>query len=199
MFGTVFLTLGITLYTMSDTIFDLRIQYDIVCGETVRLPFENNVNPNVCMIELDIEQPIEGPVYVYYQLENFYQNHRNYVISRSNEQLLGKELDVAQLSHDCNPIITNGDLGFTKSVNNSTLDENAAAFPCGLVAQSFFNDTYTFYSEIVDESDLQKNRIEIDDSDIAWESDVKNKFFNMESEWETNQWIDVSDRKQNHV
>lgn len=119
MFGTVFLTLGITLYSMSDAIFDLRIQYDMVCGETVGLPFEKNVNPNVCMIELDIKERIEGPVYVYYQLENFYQNHRNYVVSRSDEQLLGKELDVGgKLSHDCSPIITNGDLGFTKSVNN---------------------------------------------------------------------------------
>jgi len=26
---------------------------------------------------------MEGPVYVYYQLDNFYQNHRRYVKSRS--------------------------------------------------------------------------------------------------------------------
>lgn len=28
---------------------------------------------------------VTGPVYVYYQLDNFYQNHRRYVKSRDNE------------------------------------------------------------------------------------------------------------------
>jgi hypothetical protein len=28
---------------------------------------------------------IKSPIYVYYQLDNFYQNHRRYVKSRDNE------------------------------------------------------------------------------------------------------------------
>ena len=32
---------------------------------------------------------MEGPVYVYYELRKFYQNHRSYVKSRSYDQLMG--------------------------------------------------------------------------------------------------------------
>jgi len=34
---------------------------------------------------VDIENKVKGPVYIYYQLNNFYQNHRRYVKSRDNE------------------------------------------------------------------------------------------------------------------
>ena len=84
---------------------------------------------------------------------------------------------------DCDPIITNKDLEFTRSYNGTTLDPDAAAFPCGLVAKSFFNDTFVLYKQ-TEEGQLG-DKIEINDSDIAWESDVKHKFKNMDGEWES--------------
>ena len=61
-------------------------------------------------MDLDpIEQDIKGPVYVYYQLDNFYQNHRRYVKSRDSAQLNGQYKGADKLS-DCDPIITVGDL-----------------------------------------------------------------------------------------
>lgn len=56
-----------------------------------------------------IDTRIEGPVYVYYQLDNFYQNHRRYVKSRENSQLAGQYLEVSELSN-CDPIIKVEDL-----------------------------------------------------------------------------------------
>ena len=41
-------------------------------------------------------------MYVYYQLKNFYQNHRTYVKSRSDKQLLGTELEKDEMD-DCLP------------------------------------------------------------------------------------------------
>ena len=35
---------------------------------------------------------MKAPVYFYYKLENFYQNHRRYVKSRNDDQLAGKVL-----------------------------------------------------------------------------------------------------------
>lgn len=32
---------------------------------------------------------------MYYGLQNFYQNHRRYALSRSDEQLLGRNVDVS--------------------------------------------------------------------------------------------------------
>lgn len=64
----------------------------------------------LCEVKLDeIKTDIKGPVYVYYQLNNFYQNHRRYVKSRDSSQLNGNYVPVDKLG-DCDPIITVGDL-----------------------------------------------------------------------------------------
>ena len=40
------------------------------------------------------------------------------------------------------------------------------------------------------------SNITIDDSDIAWESDVEHKFKNMDIDnWQSKQWLDVTNRK----
>ena len=56
-----------------------------------------------------IDKEVEGPLYVFYQLDNFYQNHRRYVKSRDNGQLGGKYKTVAELT-DCDPIIKVGQM-----------------------------------------------------------------------------------------
>ena len=62
------------------------------------------------------------PVYMYYGLTNFYQNHRRYVKSRDESQLLG---DVEkEPNSDCTP--------FAKL-------ENKTIVPCGAIANSLFN------------------------------------------------------------
>jgi len=61
------------------------------------------------------------------------------------------------------------------------LDE--PAFPCGLVAKSFFNDTFTIYRQ------GDSKPIVIDDNNIAWKSDVDYKFKNLgRSDWRDIQW-----------
>ena len=107
----------------------------------------------MCTLDEELASDIPQPVYVYYQLDNFYQNHRRYVKSRSNEQLQGEYIEVADLD-DCDPIKTNADLGRPTAYDGSTdlqSEENKGkpAFPCGLVAKSFFNDTFTFH-QLVD-------------------------------------------------
>lgn len=57
----------------------------------------------------EITSEVKGPVYVYYQLNNFYQNHRRYVKSRDSSQLNGNYLTTDKLG-DCDPIIKVGDL-----------------------------------------------------------------------------------------
>ena len=50
--------------------------------------YDDKCTPDtVCTINVPIEKDMDGPVYFYYKLSNFYQNHRRYVKSRSDEQL----------------------------------------------------------------------------------------------------------------
>jgi LEM3 (ligand-effect modulator 3) family / CDC50 family len=40
-------------------------------------------------VSFKLDRDVKGPVLVYYELENYYQNHRRYVNSYSTAQLLG--------------------------------------------------------------------------------------------------------------
>ncbi len=64
-----------------------------------------------------------GPLYVYYSLENFYQNHRLYVSSVDSIQLAGQKQTKDTLESSCNSKVTSG----SQLIN-----------PCGLIANSYF-------------------------------------------------------------
>ena len=182
-FGLIFLTLGITLYVMSEKIQGVVYQYD-----------KCSTAPTTCTSVIEIDSDIPAPIYVYYQLDNFYQNHRRYVKSRSNEQLMGNELSVSQLS-DCDPITTNANLATGKILaydKTTELKGDDPAFPCGLVAKSYFNDTFELWTMVEDQP---SENITIADNDIAWDSDVKYKFKNLPGDWESKQWTDIENRK----
>ena len=78
-----------------------------------------------------LAKDIDTDLHVYYQLTNFYQNHRIYVASKSNDQLRGlSTVTKESATKDC---------GGVKTTSNSSLQLN----PCGLIANSFFTDTIT--------------------------------------------------------
>lgn len=41
-------------------------------------------------LKFTFDEDADGPIYVYYELENYYQNHRRYVSSRDPYQLEGE-------------------------------------------------------------------------------------------------------------
>jgi len=53
-------------------------------------------------------------------------------------------MDTANLG-DCDPIITVDNLENFTTYNGKKLPSGAPANPCGLVAKSFFNDTFFLY------------------------------------------------------
>lgn len=91
------------------------------------------------------------PIYVYYQLDNFYQNHRRYVKSRNDQQLRDK--NEANETNYCDPEKTT---------------DGKPIVPCGLIAWSLFNDTYSFSR---DGKNITVNR-----KHISWKSDRDHKF-----------------------
>lgn len=81
-----------------------------------------------CTLQFEIPADLGSPVFLYYKLTNFYQNHRRYVRSLDSDQLKGRNRTASQLDgSDCKP------LGST--------DDHRPIYPCGLIANSIFNDT----------------------------------------------------------
>lgn len=112
-----------------------------------------------CRIDFKLEQDFRGKVYMYYGLSNYYQNHRRYVKSRDDDQLLGR---LGDPSSDCEPF--------------ARVDGKPIA-PCGAIANSLFNDTLkiTWHHE-------GEKEVPLLNTGIAWPSDKTIKFRNPEGD-----------------
>lgn len=93
-----------------------------------------------------------------------------------------------QISTLCSPIVTNADLYVTKAIDGTPLVSTAPANPCGIIAYSIFNDSYTFTfpngsaltslttDGIAWPSDLQKYKIS--DASLQWYNVTDPRFMN---------------------
>jgi hypothetical protein len=59
------------------------------CAEILSQSSVVLTSPCQCDVHMRIDEAMIGDVYFYYALTNFYQNHRRYVRSRNDDQLLG--------------------------------------------------------------------------------------------------------------
>ena len=143
-----------------------------------------------CTITLQIKNTMKPKIMIYYQLNGFYQNHRRYVKSKSDEQLHGKDFTLEEMknSQDCDPAITNADMGKDKSIIGTKLNPDELAVPCGLIAKSYFNDNFTNW-ELDDGTQI--TQISPNEKDIAWKADKELKYKNTNKP--EKQWIDMTD------
>jgi len=140
-------------------------------------------------------------VYVYYQLSNFYQNHRRYVKSRSDVQLAGSSKDAKETLGDCSPWETFADHTPNTYDDISGVNETKLSTyklnPCGLIAGSQFNDTLVLKSGIckTDSACDKASDVTWTKNGIAWDSDKEKKFHNIDgySGPSLSQQIDVED------
>jgi len=138
-----------------------------------------------------------GPSYVYYELENFYMNHRDFVKSRIYAQLRGEVYINSRNNSECAGAITmsemfNNDESKYISVGGRKMNGSEFASPCGLIAKSFFNDTYElFYEDRDNNGKIGKRSISINETAIANNYD-KIYMFHNHKDYKENQWIDVT-------
>jgi uncharacterized protein YxeA len=154
--GIAFMILGSTFVQLSDSVVELHHKYDGSGADTEDCKITSFNQGKKCTVSVKATAKMKAPIYVYYQIDNFYQNHRQYVKSWSYEQLLGDYTMTSKdddLSDACSSLLTNG----SKVLN-----------PCGLVANSLFNDVITLSSSSA--------YAPMTHNSIAWKSDVEHKF-----------------------
>ncbi|ODV59767.1 CDC50/LEM3 family protein [Ascoidea rubescens DSM 1968] len=148
-----------------DDYYDFRFKEDISIKPqwkyTVNLSESDPEENGLCHLQFQIPNDIGSPVFFFYKLNNFYANHRRYVVSFSEDQINGKAASLDAIKNtvgaNCEPL---------------SVDSNGTRYyPCGLIANSLFNDTFTMPKGV--------NQTSIDydmtQEGIAWESD-KNRF-----------------------
>eukprot|EP00026_Physarum_polycephalum_P010498 Phypoly_transcript_10662.p1 GENE.Phypoly_transcript_10662~~Phypoly_transcript_10662.p1 ORF type:complete len:312 (+),score=34.73 Phypoly_transcript_10662:142-1077(+) len=150
--GIVFIPIGAGIVYSSNQVVESDVEYTTSCNLT-----------QSCNVSIEVKQKMKHPVYMYYRLENFYQNHRRYVKSRSDDQLKGLKVSSYGALTDCDPVI----------VPKGAPNKNASFLinPCGLIASSLFNDSFLLFDPSGQPVVLQKDG-------IAWKSDKEKKFKN---------------------
>lgn len=152
----VFIPIGLASLFASRDVVEIIDRYDNACltgskSEKVQA-IQNATRNSTCVRSLRVTKRMKQPIYIYYQLDNFYQNHRRYVKSRSDTQLRNR-----------------GDENDTSTCKPENDANGMPIVPCGLVAWSLFNDTYSFSTS--NNSELRVNK-----RHISWKSDRDDKF-----------------------
>lgn len=147
--GIIFVPVGTHLYNSANNVYEQTIIYD---GSNVDSNTDCEISSSdenkSCTVNFLLDEDVTGPVYVYYTLKNYYQNHRRYVKSRSALQLAGSNLAESAVSLDCDPLVKNGSVLLN---------------PCGLIANSFFTDIISYQTPTGGAS--------MDENGISWSTD----------------------------
>ncbi|XP_031391464.1 ALA-interacting subunit 5-like [Punica granatum] len=155
--GVIFIPIGLASLFASQRVVEIVDRYDRDCiprnVSDDGVGFIEDAKANkTCVRTLTVQKQMKSPIYVYYQISNFYQNHRRYVKSRDDKQLWSPKNE--RSSSDCKPE------DFTSN--------GQPIIPCGLIAWSMFNDTYKF--------SVKDKVLEVNKKGIAWKSDREHKF-----------------------
>jgi len=102
---------------------------------------------------------LKPSILLYYKLTNFYQNHRRYVNSLDADQLKGKHRTAGDLQKgDCKPVAIDG--------------EDKVIYPCGLIANSMFNDTFSSLT-LLNPAAGASTEYTMSEKNIAWPGEAK--------------------------
>lgn len=118
-FGLLHLLIGIVVLTAQPRFKQYKARYDLDCFESAT---------NSTSIRINIKDKLKGPIYFYYELHGFFHNHFRFQGSFSQNQMLGKYVN--KPPEECDPL--------------SKTDGGHVPFPCGLLPNLMFTDTFHF-------------------------------------------------------
>ena len=172
--GVFFIIFGIFILIFTGQVKEFKFRYDLYCAEKRRLNEK-------CDFPLSIPETMKKPIMIYYQINDLRQNHRFYMENKSDKQLKGEEVSKEDLekSNDCEGALYNKDF----SLNAQRYPEDEVAFPCGLIAKSFFRDNFTLWQ-------MSGKEINVTTKEITYKKD-RDDLSNVGMK--DNQWLDVTD------
>jgi hypothetical protein len=211
--GCVFVPIGVVILIASGDVSEVRVDYS--AAATCKKFEENDENcaykncaqqSRECTVDFKVDADMKGEVYVYYELENFYQNHRRYFKSRSDTQLRGDEKalpdagDKGVLSSDppiteCDPESSRfthvneklfetpgGATNRDEDCNKQDLDTTSEAYKKNCMKVFYYPCGLIALSQFNDKFKIERKdgdtrqTIKWRNNKIAWQSDLDSKF-----------------------
>ncbi|WFD33357.1 hypothetical protein MCUN1_000170 [Malassezia cuniculi] len=114
----------------------------------------------LCTVRFSVPATLEESVFLYYHLTNYYQNHRRYLKNIEFEQLMGHNLSLKAIRDGtCKPV---------------AIDEtvNKPIYPCGLIANSVFNDTFSDLTQLSADGSANGTYV-MSERNIVWKNEKK--------------------------
>jgi len=176
--GSICLALGIAIVIASQNTVYYKVEYGMAAPE-----FQGKTHAEaeqilravsedtgiVYNVTIDIDQTMNPPIYLNYRLSLFFQNFRRYV--RSYDPTLMWSGDPGPGVGACLPYTYENTVGA-----NASQPYDGAVNPCGQIAHSLFNDTFSAAllvpSSNINDREGEVINLALDDSNIAWESDA---------------------------
>mmetsp|Transcript_9704 Transcript_9704/g.18374 ORF Transcript_9704/g.18374 Transcript_9704/m.18374 type:complete len:393 (-) Transcript_9704:958-2136(-) len=157
--GVIFVPVGWRLNQISNDVVEVKLEYDAYDDPNALCGINNTANAGLnCSVTLPISKDMQPPIFLHYEIKNFYQNHKRYEVSRSDSQLLGSTAPLSEReANDCHPLNIVGGVRIN---------------PAGLIPNTLFNDVITLSSGDSSEGDPLIMR----EDGIAWNSDLVYKF-----------------------
>jgi len=176
-FGVFFIICGILILVFIGQVKEYKSRYDLECKEQKKKDSTKN-----CELTISITEKMKKPIYIYYQINDISQNHRFYMENKSDKQLKGEKVSKEDLekNNECENSLYNGNFTY---LDNELYPKDDVAFPCGLIAKSFFQDDLTSWK-------ISGRDINITTEEIAYKSDRDSL---SKVEMEDSHWLDVTD------
>ncbi|EER18229.1 conserved hypothetical protein [Perkinsus marinus ATCC 50983] len=163
-FAAAFVAIGIGLVEADKSTNEQSVDYTDLAADGGVFP-----------VQIEVNEDMKAPIYVYYELTNFYQNHRRYIASRDYSQLASHVSTSRGANGDCSPW------------ERDEFGRNN--YPCGLIARSTFNDSYIIDTKRINSAVWEQTNITETNTVIAWEDDVQYKYDNLDPEGSIDQGI----------
>lgn len=174
--GIAFIPVGIGLLYTSYHVEEFRLDYTdcistepdrLTCGQFLDLSQHDDLGPGdtfqriikkrcFCNVKFRLNHDFDRDVFLYYAMSGYYQSLRRYANSYGDKQLRGSLS--THLSHACRPF---------KKINDSLTGEVRPIAPCGAIANSLFNDTFSLYYFLG--TDDQVSEENVDNNDVTFD------------------------------
>ena len=171
-FSIFFIIMGILILIFTGMVKEYKFRYTCKC--------ENNNDICQCVVFASIPEEMKSPIMIYYQLNDFRENHRFYMDNKSDKQLKGEQASKDDLEKDCENSLYNSDFEFADN-----LPPHDIAFPCGLKAKSFFQD-------VIDTFKISGRTVNITREELAYKSDI-DSFSKVKND--NSHWLDINNEQ----